>query len=550
MSDLALSTVASPLAALLSGGAGDSPATKTAATQGPDPFAALLASATVIPKADAPAGTKAADAVAALLSDAAPAAATPVAPSPIMVAAKPPTATAPSVAAEPLAAESDAAPVASSAKTKAKTEEDDSDADSAKKDDGGDPLADAIASGATAVLAFIPIIAAPVQPRAQDAAPVEVALKIDAPVAPKPLKLTSASIGPAPARQSATNAQPEVQGQVQAQVQARADQAAATQDRMDSDAAQADARTPQPQQPQQEVTADARPATAQLAPEVTKAVVAALNQADANPTTVAPPTATNESTAVETTKPRLQPQPSPQQAAQQMQHQVAPVPSAPQRRRGEEIAAPRRAGDTRKRADILPADAASAGLPPRASDAGQPTISRPVTDVQAKGDTIVEQTLTVARDGAWLDKLAHDIASAGSGNDLHFKLEPQNLGALSVAIRQSDDGASIRLTADNQTTHDILVDAQPKLIAEARAQGLKVSEAHVDIRQDQNQSQNQSNNQDAQRWAHNQAGQNGTSQNGQNRQSSPGHQPFVSNLARKAEADSESPDRDSDARYA
>jgi len=75
-----------------------------------------------------------------------------------------------------------------------------------------------------------------------------------------------------------------------------------------------------------------------------------------------------------------------------------------------------------------------------------------------------------------------------------------------------------------------------------------VSDTQIDVRQDH--SQNQGTNQDAQRWAQQQAGQNGTSQNGQNRQSSPGHQPFVSNLARKTESDSESPDRDSDARYA
>jgi hypothetical protein len=81
-----------------------------------------------------------------------------------------------------------------------------------------------------------------------------------------------------------------------------------------------------------------------------------------------------------------------------------------------------------------------------------------------------------------------------------------------------------------------------------------VSDAQVDVRQDDRQSQNQGSNPDHQRWAHNQHGpagqqaQNG--QNGQNRQSSPEHKPFVSNLRRKADAESESADRDSDARYA
>jgi flagellar hook-length control protein FliK len=198
----------------------------------------------------------------------------------------------------------------------------------------------------------------------------------------------------------------------------------------------------------------------------------------------------------------------------------------------------------------MPADPASVGSTERAADPVRATPVHGTGDVHAKGDAIVLQTLSIARDGAWLDKLARDIAGAGSGGDLQFKLEPRNLGLLSVAISQGTDGASIRLTADNERTRDILVDAQPKLIAEAHAQGLKVSDTQVDVRQDQKQSQNQNPNQDAQRWAQNGSGQNGSSHNGQNRQSSPGHQPFVSNLGRKAEPESESPDRDSDALYA
>jgi flagellar hook-length control protein FliK len=174
--------------------------------------------------------------------------------------------------------------------------------------------------------------------------------------------------------------------------------------------------------------------------------------------------------------------------------------------------------------------------------------------VAAKGDAVVQQTLTIGRDGAWLDRLARDIAGASNGGDLHFKLNPQNLGSLAVAISQSEDGASIRLTADTDTTRNLLLDAQPKLIAEARAQGLKVGETHVELSQSQSQNQNQSQhqnaNQDMSRWAQGSASQSGNSQTGQNRQSSPSHQPFVSNLARKAEVESESPGGDSDALYA
>jgi len=524
MPDIALSPMPSPLAALLSGGAADSAAASAAAPQGSDPFAALLASAAVIKKTDAPAGAATTDPVALLLASAAPAAIhAPVAP------ALP-------VPSQILPAETVPAPVAFQVRTKAKTEseEDDHAAESGGKDDEGDPLADAIASGATAVLALAPVVAAPVQ----EAAPVEASMPIDAPLTPQPLKLASL-----PTLTALTKAQ--TQTQAETQTQAQGGQDIAPQHQAGSDAAQPDAQ----HQPQAQAT-DAKPAAQQLPPEVTKAVVAALTQGEPDPTPIAQPDAPSGPATSEAVKPQPQPQPQqPPQAALPAQREAAPVLPLQARRRSDEVPAPRRTGDTRKRTDLPPADVASAGLPQRV-DMTQPTSARAVTEVHGKGDTIVEQTLTIARDGAWLDKLAHDIVHAGSGNDLHFKLQPQNLGALSVAIRQSDEGASIRLTADTQTTHDILVDAQPKLIAEARAQGLKVADTQVDIRQDQNHSQNQSSNQDAQRWAQHQAGQNGTSHNGQNRQSSPGHQPFVSNLARKADADSESPERDSDARYA
>ena len=181
----------------------------------------------------------------------------------------------------------------------------------------------------------------------------------------------------------------------------------------------------------------------------------------------------------------------------------------------------------------------------------------------SQSDAVVQQTLSIARDGAWLDRLARDIAgSAANGNDLHFKLNPENLGALSVSIRQSADGASIRLTADNETTRDILVDAQPTLVAEARAHGLKVSETQVDLSRNSSQGQDQTRgqnhaqtqnpgaSQDTSRWAQGSGGQHAAQQNGQNRQSSPDHQPFVSNLGRKADGESETVNRDSDELYA
>jgi flagellar hook-length control protein FliK len=547
MPDVALS--ASPLAALMTGAPADSNSTGATA-QPSDPFAALLASATGTKAGTAATDTKTATAaaVAALLANATKVAAPPVTTTPA-AAVTPPTPV------EELPVETEAAlPVIKH------SDSDDDDADT--KDQSDDPLADAIASGATAVLALAPVIVAPVQPQSTAPAPTPppAPIKIDAPIGMTLTKRVPiagpSSDGPfKAAAQLAANTDARIADAAQTAADSTSAQAAAdtakladtAQPKADSNSAQTDSRTPQPP------TTDTRPATTALSPEMVKAAIAALKQGDgtsaaADPTMVADAAPVAPTPNAQAQTEAQKPQPSVSQQVQAEQN--IPV-RTPVRSRSDEVAGTRRVGDTRKRVETAVADTAAAGVSQRAEQTM--AFGREAATVQPKGDAVVEQTLTVARDGAWLDTLASDIAnSAGNGSDLQFKLNPQNLGSLTVAISQSEDGASIRMTADTDTTRNLLLDAQPKLIAEARAQGLKVSDTHVDLKQDQNQNsgQNQSSGQDASRWAQGNAGQNGSAQNGQNRQSSPDHQPFVSNLGRKTEAESESLESDSDALYA
>jgi flagellar hook-length control protein FliK len=112
-----------------------------------------------------------------------------------------------------------------------------------------------------------------------------------------------------------------------------------------------------------------------------------------------------------------------------------------------------------------PAPSPAAALQPRAADA-------PVPD----------HMLDLVRDSAWLDRLAHDIAqAAGNEGTIRFRLHPQTLGHLSVELSQGDHGTSVRLTADTEQARAILADAQPRLAAEARAQGVRIAETHVDL---------------------------------------------------------------------
>lgn len=129
-------------------------------------------------------------------------------------------------------------------------------------------------------------------------------------------------------------------------------------------------------------------------------------------------------------------------------------------------------------ADMAPAFASTTT---RLVDQAASTASAlaPAADI---GGQLIEHHLDLAHEGRWLDQLAKDIARAGSADgQLRFRLDPENLGRLNVELRNGDTGTSIRLVADTEAARALLADAQPRLIAEARAQGVRIAETHVDL---------------------------------------------------------------------
>ncbi|SMF72628.1 flagellar hook-length control protein FliK [Allosphingosinicella indica] len=97
-------------------------------------------------------------------------------------------------------------------------------------------------------------------------------------------------------------------------------------------------------------------------------------------------------------------------------------------------------------------------------------------------EQLVEQQLDLAHESEWLDRLTRDIAGAGAKDGtMRFRLAPEHLGNLHVELKQQAAGAAIRLTAETEAARAILADAHPRLIAEARAQGVRIAEAHVDL---------------------------------------------------------------------
>lgn len=97
----------------------------------------------------------------------------------------------------------------------------------------------------------------------------------------------------------------------------------------------------------------------------------------------------------------------------------------------------------------------------------------------------VERQLDVSADGEWLDQLARDIvrtgAAGGEGGALRFRLNPETLGQVRVELSQGAEGATVRIAAETEGARALLADAQPRLLAEARAQGVRIAETEVSL---------------------------------------------------------------------
>jgi hypothetical protein len=137
-------------------------------------------------------------------------------------------------------------------------------------------------------------------------------------------------------------------------------------------------------------------------------------------------------------------------------------------------------------------DASAATIAPGAdhhapSTPDSATVTQPSAGQQlAAGGA--DRALDVAKQGAWLDGLARDIATTGdSSSTLRFQAAPTHIGAVQVEIARGLEGASVTLTASSESARSALADAKPQLVAEARAQGLHIASAQVDVATDSRQ---------------------------------------------------------------
>jgi hypothetical protein len=246
MADTALSVPSSSLAALLLGTTGD-PLAAGVTAQPSDPFAALLANAT---------GTRIEGAL--------------TAPTTMFAAMTAPPARSAVPAVSPTALVVPSLPAAALPSAPPADEQDDDKTDVAVGTVSDDPLADAIASGATAVLALAPVIVPPVQvqpvttPTMPSPAPIDIDASIGTTtIQPRRLPVSGQSDGH-PFKQIASPVAAQ-----SAELPAEAPPAKA-----DSTSSRDEPRTPQPSPPEPTPVATALP------PEMVKAAIAALRQGD------------------------------------------------------------------------------------------------------------------------------------------------------------------------------------------------------------------------------------------------------------------------------
>lgn len=102
--------------------------------------------------------------------------------------------------------------------------------------------------------------------------------------------------------------------------------------------------------------------------------------------------------------------------------------------------------------------------------------------VQALGgaQAVTDRQLNLARDNLWLDQLASEIVAASDSTDrLSFRLMPSHLGRLDVDLSMSNAGLNVNIATSTDEAGRIVSAAQPGLIDNLNAQGVRVADAQI-----------------------------------------------------------------------
>lgn len=135
---------------------------------------------------------------------------------------------------------------------------------------------------------------------------------------------------------------------------------------------------------------------------------------------------------------------------------------------------------TETRAAVQPLHATPLLVQSLAAPAGAP--------VQNVAAALSQQVLDMSAGDAWIDQIARDISrTSGSDGAMRFRLAPETLGELKVEITHSERGAHVRMNVTSESAQQALAAAEPKLAAEARAQGVRIAETEISLANGQSQ---------------------------------------------------------------
>lgn len=135
--------------------------------------------------------------------------------------------------------------------------------------------------------------------------------------------------------------------------------------------------------------------------------------------------------------------------------------------------------------DPLAIPSADAGI-----DLGEPilsalsTASEAATQADASALRSIDQTPTIdTRHSKWIAGVIDHIEvlrDAADAQNTRIRLLPDALGKIDVALHRQGDAVSVRFTADQRETRQLLIDAQPRLTELAAARGIRISQSSVD----------------------------------------------------------------------
>ncbi len=134
---------------------------------------------------------------------------------------------------------------------------------------------------------------------------------------------------------------------------------------------------------------------------------------------------------------------------------------------------------------VVATNAATVSVVSLAADSPMPaTLATPSLEA-ATTVALDDLMVSSAPDSGWLDRLAGDIVTLGSGDsrEARLRISPRSLGDMAIKLEMEGHRARVHFTVDTPQALTLMADGAPRLAALVEANGLKLDGATVDLNQ-------------------------------------------------------------------